>query len=71
MSEDNRLSVSLGEERESKRKLDDFSSLYGLEAGAGGPAAPRTLSDNQGTYGRFILGNSITKTQFRPSIWFY
>ena len=55
MSEDNRLSVSLGEEREGKRKLDDFSSLYGLEHGTGGPAAPRSLPDNQGTYGGFIL----------------
>ena len=55
MSEENRLSVSLGDERENKRKLEDFSSLYGLEPGAGGPAAPRTLSDNQGMYGRFIV----------------
>ena len=48
MSED-RHSVSLGEDNERKRKLEDFSSLYGLEGGAGGPAAPRSLSENQGT----------------------
>ena len=50
MSED-RLAVSLGEDSERKRKLEEFSSLYGLpEGGAGGPAAPRSLSENQGTY---------------------